>query len=229
MNRPLKNKSILVLAFSLGTMMCTGAFAQNYTPEQKAAHLRLYREAQAELRVGNFSAAQTKALKLRRLRPGDPYARKLIVQIQTEKRAAMTGTPWERRMRSIVLPKVDLDGESLEDVLEYLSIKAVAKAPEGTPRPSFIVRGDAKERLVSLRLTNVPLSEVLRLVGELADVRFSYEKYAIIGHDLRKTPKTAPDAPVKAPDLEAIGKFPALVLEKNRHNPLEAITKRSVR
>ena len=41
------------------------------------------------------------------------------------------------------------------------------------------------DRPVSLKLRGVPLSEVLRYAGEIADVRFSYERYAIVGHDMR--------------------------------------------
>ena len=94
-------------------------------------------------------------------------------------------------MKSLVVPKVDIDGASLDEVVEYIRGKAKALSGGGTP-PNIILRGrDIGDREVTLRLSNVPLSEVLRYAGDLAGVRFSYEKHAIIGYDKRPEPAIA--------------------------------------
>ncbi len=194
--------------------------AQQYTREQIAAHKKLYHEAVAERDAGRLAAAELKARQLARARPGDPYVRRLLVQIQNQRRELRERPQWERLLQTIIVPKVEIDGASLAEVLEYVRAKAEAGSG-GRGAPSFVVRGEgAGGREVTLSLRNVPLSEVLRYAGELSDVRFTYEKYAIVANDLRPAlargpepaPPAAPDGPAapEAPDAEG-GEFPGVL------------------
>lgn len=100
-------------------------------------------------------------------------------------------------MRELVVPQVSIDEASMEEVAAYIKMKA-EKLSGGKVAPAFVFKEEAiRDRTVTMQLKNVPLSEVLRYAGDLADVRFSYERYAIVGHD-----KRAGSEVVRRPDDE---------------------------
>ncbi len=84
------------------------------------------------------------------------------------------------QLSSVTLPRVEFADVSLSEALEGL--KALAKdASGGKVVPNFIVRGDeAKTRRISLSLQNVPLSEAIRYVAELAGAACRYEAKAVV-------------------------------------------------
>ncbi len=139
----------------------------------------------------------------------------MVVGIQNRRRELRQTPQWQRALQQIIVPEVNIEGASLAEVLDYIRVKA-EEGSGGRGAPSFIVRSkEAGEREITLKLKNVPLGEVLRYAGELGDVRFSYEKYAIVANDTRRavakseepvkpvSPPVAPEAPGDPPVIRA--------------------------
>lgn len=206
-------KSIIII--SAVVVAAGSASAQQYSEAENAAHRKIYHEVVAERDAGNLLVAETRAKSLYRSRPGDPYVRRLLVDIQNRRRALRQTPQWQRTLQQIIIPEVNIEGASLAEVLDYIRVKAAAGSG-GRGAPSFVVRSkEAGEREITLKLKNVPLAEVLRYAGELGDVRFSYEKYAIVAKDTRRVvakssdttkpvdPPVAPAAPSDPPVIRA--------------------------
>jgi hypothetical protein len=54
----------------------------------------------------------------------------------------------------------------------------------GKLHPNFIYKGSSEDRTrpqITLRLANVPVSEVIRYVGELTGTSFAFEPHAVVG------------------------------------------------
>ncbi len=86
---------------------------------------------------------------------------------------------------AVIIPKIDLRDATLGATLIYLK-QTVEKQTEGKTRVNFVVQippDDLQSRKVTLKLENVPFTEVLRYVGDMGGVTFNYEKYAVTVKD----------------------------------------------
>ena len=100
----------------------------------------------------------------------------------------------KKQLEKLMLPKVDFRDATFSSVLDFLK-NAATKNSDGKVNVSFVVNPDVPgTQTVTLALANVPYSEVLRYLGELAKVEFVYEKYAIL-----VKPKTGAAAAEAAP------------------------------
>jgi len=81
----------------------------------------------------------------------------------------------------VILPRVDLREASLGEVLEFLRQKG-NQAAAGKVAINFVAQLDETQKAakITLSLQNAPFTEILRYVGELGGVQFSYEKFAIV-------------------------------------------------
>lgn len=86
-----------------------------------------------------------------------------------------------QKLRSIIFPKVEFDGATLEEVVELLRVRSRDLDPEGRG-VSFIVSvpPEARGKPVSLNLASVPMEEVLRYVSEMCGVTYKVDEHAVI-------------------------------------------------
>jgi general secretion pathway protein D len=126
------------------------------------------------------------------------------------------------KLRDLRIERVDFSAANLEEVLEYLRVRArdLDPAKKGV---DFVngVSGDTNLRPISLNLTNVPIEEVLRYVSEIAGVNYRIEEYAvriipltdtnqtIIAKSYRVPPDFITSAPTAAPTGAAPDPFTA--------------------
>ncbi len=87
----------------------------------------------------------------------------------------------EEACKKLVLEKLELREASLAEALDFLKQKASVLSG-GKVALNFVLQLDEQTqgRKVTLSMQKVPFSEVLRYVGELAEVQFKYEQYAIV-------------------------------------------------
>jgi len=157
----------------------------------------VYNQAVADFDAGKLDEAEAGFQIVLKANPRYVYAKKYLVSIQ-QKRAAgtTTSTTIESKVQAIVLDTVEFEGASLKDVMTYLTQKA-EEATGGAFTPNFVYRGTAEQALqpVTLKLRNVPMTDVISYVGQTTGTRFSYDKYAVIG---LPTSKAAPAAETQA-------------------------------
>lgn len=85
------------------------------------------------------------------------------------------------KMSEMIVPKVDFNGSTLEEVVEYLRVRSRDLDPKGRG-VDFVVNvpPDSAARPVTLFLEQVPLNEVLRYVTEKAGATFRVEERAVM-------------------------------------------------
>lgn len=90
------------------------------------------------------------------------------------------------KMNQIILPSVHFENAPVEEAIEYLRVKSrdldTFTEPGGTKGVNIILRmGDAPSGAsISLDLKDVPMSEALRYVTELAQMKYKVEAHAVI-------------------------------------------------
>jgi hypothetical protein len=92
---------------------------------------------------------------------------------------------------------VEFKEATLGSALDYLK-QVVARVSEGKAAVNFIVQlpdDQVKTQTVTLNVTNIPFTEVLRYIGGLANVQFEYEKYAVVVKAKGSTAATTSSAP----------------------------------
>jgi general secretion pathway protein D len=84
------------------------------------------------------------------------------------------------KLRDIRIAKVDFSGATLEEVIEYLRVRARDVDPEGKGIDFVIgLPSDVPLPPVSLNLVDVPVEEVLRYATEITGVTYRVEEFAV--------------------------------------------------
>jgi general secretion pathway protein D len=88
------------------------------------------------------------------------------------------------KMNRIILPKVELRGATIEQAIDYLRVKMREADTSGDASKGFSIllrTGNAPSNAsISLDLKDVPMSEALRYVTELAQMRYKVEAHAVV-------------------------------------------------
>jgi general secretion pathway protein D len=90
------------------------------------------------------------------------------------------------KMNKIIFPTVQFDGATIEEAIEYLRVKSrdldTFTDNSGVKGVNIILRmGDAPSNAtISLDLKDVPMSEALRYVTELAQMKYKVEAHAVL-------------------------------------------------
>jgi tetratricopeptide (TPR) repeat protein len=88
------------------------------------------------------------------------------------------------KMNKIILPKVELRGATIEQAIDYLRVKMREADTSGDASKGFSIllrTGNAPSNAsISLDLKDVPMSEALRYVTELAQMKYKVEAHAVL-------------------------------------------------
>ena len=158
----------------------------------------LFTEARAAAQKGDYDAAKAKLLAIKTLNPNFKPAAALLQQIQA--REAAQGGGMDRSLATLIVPSVQFREAELTAVLDALRLQ-VGKLTGGKQAVNFVVQlPEAQAKTpITLALSNVPFTEVLKYIGTLAGVSFTFDKYAIM---VRPASNTGP-APAPAPAEDA--------------------------
>jgi hypothetical protein len=189
---------MLVLASLVSTSMATDV--SDLMTEAQRAYVR-----------NDLAAAKEKFELVRKLDPTNrtaiSYLRRIIADEITQNAGKAPRNSTQDALQKIIMEKVDLREATLPEALEFLKQKGNQLAG-GKVAINFVLQLDepAQNAKITIALQKVPLSEVLRYVGDLAGVQFVYEPYAIVVKPKGATqpaPTTAAEAPgaLKIPGL----------------------------
>jgi hypothetical protein len=181
------------LPLLLGTLLVltTGTLAADPVAD-------LFTEARAAAQKGDYDAAKAKLLAIKTLNPGFKPAAALLQQIQAQE--AAQGGGMDRTLATLIIPSVQYREAELTAALGALR-QEVGRLTNGKQIVNFVIQlPEAQAKLpITLALSNVPFTEVLKYLGTLAGVSFSFDKYAIM---VRPASNTGP-APAPAPAEDA--------------------------
>jgi len=107
------------------------------------------------------------------------------------------GNDQEKQLAALIIPQISFKDATLGSALDYLK-KSVEKASGGKQAVNFVIQLPAEQvntQTVTLNLSNIPFTEAVRYLGDLANATIVYDKYAI----MVKPKAGAPTLPAPAP------------------------------
>ena len=179
---------LLTLAGVIVAGFLVAAPAQSAPPVDKAALNKIYREGVAAYKKRDYANAERKFKHIQRAIPGEPKSQ--LREIANKRRAIAAVPAMQKQLEKIIVPKVEFEEATLEEAFEFVRIKS-KELTSGNVVPNFILRAgnsgiDKKE--ITLSLANVPMSEVLKYIGRLADTKFEFQKHAIVAKPFFSSP-----------------------------------------
>ncbi|MCF6311441.1 MAG: hypothetical protein L3J39_03225 [Verrucomicrobiales bacterium] len=144
---------------------------------------QVFNTAKAAYDAGRYEEAAAGFRKVLKHQPGYVYARKYLRQTEIQMKKGKVAVSLEGKLAKLNVPNVEFDKASLATVMEYLTAKS-SEISGGKVVANFIYKGsneDKESKTVTLKLGNVPMTEVIRYVGQLTGTKFKYEEYAVVG------------------------------------------------
>ncbi len=180
------------LALATLALLTAGLFlnsaAAGDKQKKRVSLKQVYEQGRAAYYSDNFDLAKKKFELVLKYKPSHQLSKSYLSYI-SQREAARGGNPaMQKQMHALVLEEVDLDEITIAEAVEYLTLNAI-KQSKGTFKPNIVLKNLSpghKSRTFQLKLHNVPLDFALKTAGELAGIRFDFEKYAVVG-----TPKSA--------------------------------------
>ncbi|MEM1295832.1 MAG: hypothetical protein AAGH89_10740 [Verrucomicrobiota bacterium] len=191
------NRLKLIFAACLAVLVIApSAFAQQKHPTVK----EVYEEGKRAYLGKDYEKALKAFEYVKKYYPRDPRVRSYIAKTQMALKEDRPRASMEAQLRAVVIPSVEFEDATLDTVLEYLTQKT-EELSGGKIRPNFVYRGSPQEKAqggITLKLNHVPVSEVIRYVGQITRTQFKYEQYAITGVPLRMLSPVQPETPAPA-------------------------------
>ncbi len=153
-------------------------------------------QAQTEYMRGDMDAAKRDFETVLAQDPKNPVAISHLRLIQIANQEHGAGHTLEKDLAGVILPKIEFKEATFDSTLDVLK-KMVARATNDKKTVNFVsqVPPEIAAKPITLSLTNVPFGEVLKYLGSLANVRFTFDKYAItvkpVGEAAAATPAAA--------------------------------------
>ena len=184
----MKTLQFLLVGFLTSIVLVVGASAES-TRDLLIAAQTAYMKGDMETAKKNFQAVN-------KLDPKNVTAIGFLRKIAVDEAKKPQVSSMQKQLEKLIVPKVDFRDATLGSALEFLK-QTAPKISDGKVVVNFVVQlpdEQATSQTVTLTLANVPYSEVLRYLGEVAKLDFAYEKYAIV-----VKPRGAAAAPEVAP------------------------------
>jgi len=178
-------KPLAILALALLLLCSKGANAQSSQ--------QLFNEAQRAYVSGDVETAKEKFKTVLELDPSNTIAQNYMRMITSQEKKD-NGEQMEKKLKTLILPKVDFRDATFGSALEYMR-QAASKQTEGKVHVSFVVQLPSEfteTQKVTLNLANIPFTEALHYLCDLGGVDYKIEKYAIIVK--RKAAAAAPSS-----------------------------------
>jgi hypothetical protein len=140
---------------------------------------RLLSEAQVAMIRGDLDTAKRNFGIVYQLDQSNKVAIAGLKQIKIEEAKKGNNTA-EKDFAKVIMPQVSFKEATLGEALDFLK-KKVTEASGGKQTANFVVQpGVDQGAKVTLSLSNVPFTEVLRYLSESVNAKIEYQKYAIV-------------------------------------------------
>lgn len=169
----MKPLQFLTLVGSLSLALAGGAWAEDVQ--------KLLTEAQTAYMRGDVEMARANFEMVTKLDPRNQTAIAFLRRIQVEQAQGGAGSV-EKKFAAVIIPAIEFKDATLREALEFLR-KKVNEMPGDKPMVNFVVQlpeDQATASRITLNLSGVPFTEALKYVGGLANVNFTYDKFAIL-------------------------------------------------
>lgn len=137
-----------------------------------------YQQGRTAYYQGNTVLAKKLLTQVLTINPNHVPTRAMLADIASK---AATAPPSLRTQYAAVrIPRFEINGATLDESLQALSMMAKNHSG-GKVTPNFIVKTpDLNKVNVTLTLTNTPLDEVVRYLGEMTKAKVTWDKHAVV-------------------------------------------------
>jgi len=138
----------------------------------------LFQMGKAAYYKGDLETAQQILSQVAAREPRHFETRALLAQIRTQLKP--NGSSLKRTYEGVTLAKIEFADVTLQEALDGL--RAMSKsATEGKVIPNFIVKDEAiGTKTISLNLSNIPLTQVIQYLADVAGAKTTYDQHAVI-------------------------------------------------
>ncbi|YCM43741.1 hypothetical protein V2O64_20760 [Verrucomicrobiaceae bacterium 227] len=165
---------------AIGLSLTTSSFADDL--RAKALKIdSLYKAGLVAMHQGNEKEARSAFKSVLKLQPGHGHARYQLTQlpatvakVKLQKREAL--------FASTLIKEINFNKATLSEALEALNLFA-SQATDDKFTPNFVIQdpgGKLEEKTITLKMTNVPLSNILHYVTELTGTKVRYDAHATV-------------------------------------------------
>jgi hypothetical protein len=141
---------------------------------------KLLSDGQTAMIRGDIAAAKRSFELARKMDPKNPVVVGNLKQIALLEAKSGAPSTQEKQLSQIMIPQIQFNEASLSSALDFMK-KKIGELSGGKLAVNFVVQpGVDQNARVTVNLTDIPASEALRYVGELANAKFEYQKYAIL-------------------------------------------------
>ncbi|MFV1994247.1 MAG: hypothetical protein ACC661_02330, partial [Verrucomicrobiales bacterium] len=167
-----------------GGVFAIAAIAATAAPAAETVQ-QVYQDALRAYMRGDLDVAEAGLQRVVAADPRHTAARQYLDRIRYQRKTMAQTNPGmliQRKMEAVIAPLIDFEGASLESVLEFIAAKT-EELTEKNFRPNFIFKGPSGElrrKTVTMKVSNMPMSEVLRYIGDSTEIQFTYEAHAIV-------------------------------------------------
>lgn len=169
----MKTLQFLLAGFLTLGVLTVGASAESLQ-EFLTAGQTSYMKGDVESAKKSFQAAY-------KLDPKNQVAIGFMRKIAAEEKNKPQVSTLQKQLEKLIVPKVEFREATLASALDFLK-QTAAKNSDGKVVVSFVLQVPEEKKMetITLALANIPYSEVLRYMGEVASLDFVYDKYAIV-------------------------------------------------
>ncbi|MFZ4764984.1 MAG: tetratricopeptide repeat protein, partial [Roseimicrobium sp.] len=191
----MKNIVLLTVAAALAAVVSSPVFATDL-------HVT-YEEGRAAFNAGEYELAREKLSEVLSRNPTHLPTRAMMAQI--ERVLGANNVALRKAYEKVIIDKIEFADVELAEALTAVRVKA-KQATHDKVVPNVIVKSpELAKKLVSINLTQIPLTEVLHYLAQLAGARVTYDKSAVLLSSYADVPAPAatpaPSAPT-APDVK---------------------------
>lgn len=151
-------------------------------PGQTSNSAALYQEGLAAYEAQNWAVAAEKFGQVFQ-QTRNPRAEYFLRNAKLKLAQGAPSETLEKKLSKVILPNVEFAETPLPEVLDYLRRKT-GELTKGAVQPNLLYKRDPANPAVptvTLKLSNIPVTEVIRYLGELTQTKFKYETHALIG------------------------------------------------
>ncbi len=138
----------------------------------------LYQDGRAAFYAGQFDIAREKLAKVLAVNPNHTQSRAMMAQI--EEKLGKDNVMLRKSYEKIIIDKIEFADVELSEAILAVRMKVKAVTQDKVIPNIILKTPEIGKKTVSLNLSNMPLSEVLNYLAQVAGVRISYDTAAVL-------------------------------------------------
>ena len=166
-----------IITFVVAAALVSPAFAQ--APAASADSL--YKQGLAAEKAGDPVAAKEFYANALKANPNHANARYSLGQVKINA-ASIAAQGRETKFGAIMIPVYQLDGASLQEALDALSL-IIEKQSDKKVTPNFVIedpKGELTDRKITLNLKNMPSKAVMKYLMDQTGAKARYDEHAVV-------------------------------------------------